>query len=158
VQGFKTFVLILLWFILFCLWFYFCDGLCHTASYGLIFLKQSIAPVELIVTMAAIIIICLDISDMENQLRPKGIIRVLIIGIIFRKLTQLHLQRNPRRHLARLKKKKRFIVQTPLETVMNILNSLIERIPQDDVALEDLNAAIKIITKGTLYDAIDVND
>ena len=33
-----------------------------------------------------------------------------------------------------------------------------ERIPQDDVALEEINAAIKIITAGTLYDAVDIVD
>jgi hypothetical protein len=41
---------------------------------------------------------------------------------------------------------------------MNILNSLFERIPRDDVALEELNTVIKIIADGTLYDAVDVID
>jgi hypothetical protein len=42
---------------------------------------------------------------------------------------------------------------------MNTLHSLVERIPhQEEVILEEIATVIKIITKGTLYDAIDVND
>lgn len=126
--GFHTFVAILDICMLVCLLFYFCDGFCHMVSYGWMFIKQLDASVEQIAIVAAAVIIWHDLAS-GQQVQPKGIIRVLIIGIIFRKLTELHLRRNPRRYLSRLKRKKRFQVQTPFEFVMNILNSLIERIP-----------------------------
>jgi hypothetical protein len=113
--------------------------------------------VELVATLAAVIILVYNTLK-ETDLKPHGVVRVLIIGIIFRKLSELHLRRNPKRQLSRLKAKKKFVVQTPLETVMTTLNALIERIPKDDEALAEIKNVIEIITKGHLYDAVDVED
>lgn len=151
------FVEVLRWTEFVCLSFYLLDGSCHIISYGWIFVKQWPSVVELIATLAAVIILVYNTLK-ETDLKPHGVVRVLIIGIIFRKLSELHLRRNPKRQLSRLKAKKRFVVQTPLETVMTTLNALIERIPKDDEALAEIKNVIEIITKGHLYDAVDVED
>ena len=41
---------------------------------------------------------------------------------------------------------------------MKILYALIDRIPKEDAALAEINTVIKIITKGQLYDAVDMED
>lgn len=47
--------------------------------------------------------------------------------------------------------------RTPLETVLETLYSLSERIPRGDNALQDINKAIKIISRGFLYDDVDID-
>lgn len=142
-----TFIAVLRWTEFACLSLYLLDGSFHIISYGWIFLKQWPSVIELAATLAAVIIFVYNAMKVTD-LKPHGVVRVLIIGVIFRKLSELHLRRNPKRQLSRLKHKKKFVVQTPLETVMSTLYALIERIPNDEATLAELNTVIKIITKG----------
>jgi hypothetical protein len=72
------------------------DGALHIVSYGWIFLKQWDTVIELVASLTAAVILVYN-GVKAQQLRPAGIVRVLIIGVIFRKLSELHLRRNPRR-------------------------------------------------------------
>jgi hypothetical protein len=133
------------------------DGCCHLIAYGLFFIKRWMAVLELFAVIAAVVLLAFKLQ--HQTIKPHGVVRVLVIGVIYRKLSVLHIYRSNRRHLSRMKSSKRFFVKTPLETVMNTLHSLVERIPNHEVALlTEINTTIQIITKGTLYDAVDVND
>jgi hypothetical protein len=92
----ETFVTVLRWAEFACLSFYLFDGALHIVSYGWIFLKQWDTVIELVASLTAAVILVYN-GVKAQQLRPAGIVRVLIIGVIFRKLSELHLRRNPRR-------------------------------------------------------------
>lgn len=49
-------------------------------------------------------------------------------------------------------------IRTPLDTVLTTLYIIRERIPQEDDAVNALNQAIKTISRGFLYDGVDVDD
>jgi hypothetical protein len=64
-----------------CLALFLLDGFCHLISYGYIFLKQWTALLELTVIIASLVLLIHNIS--HKNIRPKGVIRVLIIGVMY---------------------------------------------------------------------------
>lgn len=142
-----------------CLGLYQLESILQVIGFGCLYLRSWTASVEMVVTTAAILILCHDLFRQVN-LHPHGLIRVLIIGIIFIKLIELHLRRSNRRELSRTSPKSQTnqAHNTPFESVVHTLNSLIERLPEGDQSVAQLNNALQIIAKGRLYEsAIDVS-
>ena len=132
----------------------------HIIGFHIHYLSDWLNIVDIVVIIISIIFVMLDLelpddNSFRGFLKIRGIFRLLRIFILIRKLNAVRVRRE-----MRMKKNVGLIfgIQTPVERVLEILNSMRDMIePSERKLIQDINYCIEMISTNKLYD-VDIID
>lgn len=79
---------------------YLIDIVIHIVGYGVVYLKQMMIKFEILVTFIAAIVLICDLFI--QRVNPRGIKRLILISVLYGKLSQIRMKRDHRRQLTRM--------------------------------------------------------
>lgn len=132
------------------------DILLHLISYGRIYLKDFWNILDIVIILFSIVAVLLDLflnnEVLSSILKIRGIMRLVRIFILFRKLNAIR-QKSERRKRMLSSRVSGVDLRTPQEIIIEYLVNIQERLDSNDKAFEQLNYCINMISSNRLYEA-----
>eukprot|EP00347_Sterkiella_histriomuscorum_P005745 403355433 len=127
----------------------------HLLAFRMLYLKDYWNIFDLFIIILSVAFVLLDIfinnDVIDGILKIRGIFRLLRVFLLIRKLNTLRVKRDVQQ---RSLTANGYDLRSPLERVLEILNSLRDQIDVEQAkVIQDLNYCIKIISSNQLYEA-----